>query len=87
MSAADYFKYKTTLLPVIKEAYASLSRNHDLIVIEGAGSPAEINLNEQDIVNMGWRGWLRRPCSWWPISTGAAFSRFPLRDVMLLEEE
>ena len=52
-SAAEYFRTKHTLLPVIREAYRTLDENYDIIVIEGAGSPAEINLNHQDIVNMG----------------------------------
>ena len=53
MNAADYFKYKTTLVPDIMQAFTALSDKHDIIVIEGAGSPAEINLRENDIVNMG----------------------------------
>ncbi|MCC8168816.1 MAG: cobyric acid synthase [Oscillospiraceae bacterium] len=53
MSAADYFKYKTELIPEIMRAYNSLAEEYDIIVIEGAGSPAEINLKENDIVNMG----------------------------------
>ncbi len=53
MSAAEYFKYKSTLIPEIKAAYEKLSAEYDVIVIEGAGSPAEINLKENDIVNMG----------------------------------
>ena len=53
MSASEYFKYKTELIPVIKEAFDRLSREYDIVVIEGAGSPAEINLKENDIVNMG----------------------------------
>ena len=52
-SAANYFKMKHTLLPDIRAAYDSLAEEHDIIVIEGAGSPAEINLRDQDIVNMG----------------------------------
>ena len=53
MSAADYFKMKRTLIPDILEAYNSLAAENDIIVIEGAGSPAEINLKADDIVNMG----------------------------------
>ncbi|MCI5499112.1 MAG: cobyric acid synthase [Clostridiales bacterium] len=51
--AADYFKQKKSLIPEIMAAYHSLCRENDIIVIEGAGSPAEINLKEDDIVNMG----------------------------------
>ncbi|PXV95803.1 adenosylcobyric acid synthase (glutamine-hydrolysing) [Lachnotalea glycerini] len=53
MSAVDYFKYKKKLIPDILKAYQSLSDEFDIIVIEGAGSPAEINLKSEDIVNMG----------------------------------
>lgn len=53
MSAAEYFQYKKKLVPRIMEAYESLARDNDVIVIEGAGSPAEINLKADDIVNMG----------------------------------
>ena len=53
MKAAEYFEYKKSLIPVIKEAYSSLSERFDIIVVEGAGSPAEINLKDNDIVNMG----------------------------------
>ena len=53
MSAADYFKMKRALIPDILEAYNSLAEENDIIVIEGAGSPAEINLKADDIVNMG----------------------------------
>lgn len=53
MSAKDYYPFKTQLLPRIREAYESLAAENDIIVIEGAGSPAEINLKEDDIVNMG----------------------------------
>lgn len=53
MRAADYFKYKTGLIPDIMSAFNALSERHDIIVIEGAGSPAEINLKQNDIVNMG----------------------------------
>lgn len=53
MSARDYFKYKKKLVPDIMKAYQELSDEYDIIVIEGAGSPAEINLKNDDIVNMG----------------------------------
>ncbi len=53
MAAADYFAYKRQLIPEILAAYESLASEYDVIVIEGAGSPAEINLRENDIVNMG----------------------------------
>ena len=53
MGARDYFKYKTRLIPEIKKAFRELEKIADIIVIEGAGSPAEINLRENDIVNMG----------------------------------
>ena len=53
MSAADYFAYKKELIPEILDAFESLAEENDIIVIEGAGSPAEINLRQDDIVNMG----------------------------------
>lgn len=53
MAAKDYFRYKTGLIPDIKSAFRELEKYADIIVIEGAGSPAEINLKENDIVNMG----------------------------------
>lgn len=53
MSARDYFAYKKNLIPDIKKAFKTLEEKYDIIVIEGAGSPAEINLRENDIVNMG----------------------------------
>ena len=53
MNARDYFKMKKSLLPDVKKAYDHLAQQYDIIVIEGAGSPAEINLKEDDIVNMG----------------------------------
>ena len=61
MSARDYYAYKTVLIPEIMEAYESLAAENDIIVIEGAGSPAEINLKENDIVNMGLAKMLHAP--------------------------
>ena len=53
MRAMEYFRHKKDYIPAILEAYESLSAENDVIVIEGAGSPAEINLKQGDIVNMG----------------------------------
>ena len=53
LPAMEYYRRKRDLIPAVMEAYESLAREYDIIVIEGAGSPAEINLQENDIVNMG----------------------------------
>jgi adenosylcobyric acid synthase len=53
MDAVEYFKFKGQLKEMIKEIYEKLERDCDVVVIEGAGSPAEINLKGIDIVNMG----------------------------------
>jgi len=53
MKADEYFKYKTALKPLIMDSYNQLAQERDLIILEGAGSPAEINLRQDDIVNMG----------------------------------
>ena len=52
-TAREYWGHKKALLPIIKDAFDSLAAENDIIVIEGAGSPAEINLKQDDIVNMG----------------------------------
>lgn len=52
-SARDYFHYKKKLLPIVLDAYESLAAENDILVIEGAGSPVELNLNDGDLVNMG----------------------------------
>jgi adenosylcobyric acid synthase len=51
--ARDYAKLKPELMPYVLESFAQLSREADLILAEGAGSPAEVNLREHDIANMG----------------------------------
>ena len=53
MPAKEYFRKKKALIPDILRAYDGLASEFDIIVIEGAGSPAEINLKADDIVNMG----------------------------------
>ena len=53
MRAMEYYRRKRELLPAVLEAYRSLAAEYDVLVIEGAGSPAEINLKQDDFVNMG----------------------------------
>ena len=52
MGVLDYFKKKKELWKTVTEAYDSLAADHDVMVLEGAGSPGEINLKEHDVVNM-----------------------------------
>ena len=52
ISARDYYKYTPALLKTVSEALERLRSQYDIVVIEGAGSPAEINLKDQEIVNM-----------------------------------
>ncbi|MBQ9392540.1 MAG: cobyric acid synthase [Oscillospiraceae bacterium] len=61
MSAAEYFAMKKSLIPHILRDYETLAAKNDVIVIEGAGSPAEINLKADDIVNMGLAKLVRAP--------------------------
>lgn len=53
MDAVAYHAYKNELKEMVKATFEDLASDHDLVVIEGAGSPAEINLRENDLVNMG----------------------------------
>ena len=53
MKAMEYYRRKREFVPAVLDAYNSLASEYDIIVIEGAGSPAEINLKDEDIVNMG----------------------------------
>jgi adenosylcobyric acid synthase len=51
--ARDYQAMKPRLLPAVLQSFARLRREADLVIVEGAGSPAEVNLRAQDIANMG----------------------------------
>lgn len=53
LKARDYGATKATLMPKVLESYARLAASADLVIVEGAGSPAEINLRRGDIANMG----------------------------------
>ncbi|MDQ2085508.1 cobyric acid synthase [Herbivorax sp. ANBcel31] len=53
MSAIEYHNFKPGLAKLVKNIYNELAVKNDIIILEGAGSPAEINLRDKDIVNMG----------------------------------
>ena len=87
MRAADYYQYKPQLIPDIMAAYGRLDQENDIIVIEGAGSPAEINLRENDIVNMGMAKMSRSPVLLvGDIDRGGVFAALA-GTMLLLEEE
>lgn len=52
-TARDYMSRRNRLMPCILESFGRLCDNHDLVLVEGAGSPAETNLRARDIANMG----------------------------------
>ena len=87
MSARDYFAYKHNLIPDIMEAFNGLAAENDIIVIEGAGSPAEVNLKEEDIVNMGMAKMAKAPVLLvGDIDRGGVFAQL-IGTVNLLEED
>ena len=53
LEAVDYHNYKPTAMKAVLESYQRLKAQYDWIIVEGAGSPAEINLRDRDIANMG----------------------------------
>lgn len=53
MDARQYHAYKAQAMPAVLASYARLRRAYDVVLVEGAGSPAEINLRDHDIANMG----------------------------------
>ncbi|MGB3620612.1 MAG: cobyric acid synthase [Ketobacter sp.] len=53
MSATQYHGYKTIAMEAVLDSFRRLNEQYDLVVVEGAGSPAEINLRDRDIANMG----------------------------------
>ncbi len=87
MDARKYFAFKKQLIPDILEAYHKLEENYDIIVIEGAGSPAEINLKNEDIVNMGMAKMVNAPVLIvGDIDRGGVFAQL-LGTMQLLEED
>lgn len=86
MEAREYFEFKNSLKSMIKETYDSIEKENDIVVIEGAGSPAEINLKQNDIVNMGMAEMADSPVLLIAdIDRGGVFASF-YGTVMLLEE-
>ncbi len=61
MNAREYYAFKKEAWNVVTSSYDRLSRNYDLIIMEGAGSPAEINLKDVDIVNMSAAKYAKAP--------------------------
>lgn len=87
MKAVDYFRHKKDLIPDIMKAYNELAAQHDIVVIEGAGSPAEINLKRDDIVNMGMAKLAKAPVLLTgDIDRGGVFAQL-LGTLMLLEDD
>ncbi len=54
MEAQDYHAYKRTAMQAVLDSHARLNAQYERVIVEGAGSPAEINLREGDIANMGY---------------------------------
>lgn len=87
MGAREYFSRKTDFIPDIMNAFNKLSEKADIIVMEGAGSPAEINLKNNDIVNMGMARMVDAPVVLvGDIDRGGVFAQL-LGTINLLEED
>lgn len=87
LSAYDYYKYSAELFSIMEKAFNRLSAEYDVIVIEGAGSPAEINLRETEIVNMAIARMTRSPVLLvGDIDKGGVFAQL-VGTLVLLEEE
>lgn len=87
MKARDYFEYRSKLKKMISDKYKEIESKNHIVVIEGAGSPAEINLKKNDIVNMGMAEIADAPVLLiTDIDRGGAFAAL-YGTVMLLEPE
>lgn len=87
LDSFSFKKIKSDLKPIIFEAYKNLEKDNDIVVIEGAGSPAEININEDDIANMGTAEMLDAPVILVAdIDRGGVFASI-YGTIMLLKEE
>ncbi|SKC04562.1 adenosylcobyric acid synthase (glutamine-hydrolysing) [Lachnospiraceae bacterium] len=87
MSAVDYYRRKKDFIPDIMKAFEKLDKEYDIIVLEGAGSPAEINLKADDIVNMGMAKMAGAPVLLvGDIDRGGVFAQL-IGTMMLLEDD
>ncbi|MBB6214606.1 adenosylcobyric acid synthase [Anaerosolibacter carboniphilus] len=88
MSAVEYHEFKPELAELVKKSFQQLEYEHDVVVIEGAGSPAEINLRENDIVNMGMAEMVDSPVILiGDIDRGGVFASLAGTMLLLTEEE
>lgn len=88
MGAREYFAYKKKLIPDILRSYQELERENDVIVIEGAGSPAEINLKQDELVNMGMAKMANAPVLLaGDIDRGGVFAQLAGTLMLLTDEE
>lgn len=87
MRAGEYYAMKHTLRPRVQEAFDALSSQYDIVCIEGAGSPAEINIKKDDFVNMGMAKMAKAPVLLVAdIDRGGVFASI-YGTLMLLEED
>ena len=88
MNAVEYYRRKKEYIPAIMESYYRLAQKHDVIVIEGAGSPAEINLKQDDLVNMGFAKMVDAPVLLaGDIDRGGVFAQLAGTHLLLEQEE
>ena len=88
MGRQDFIEYKQEAFGQVLAAFGRLSESYDVIVIEGAGSPVELNLNKDDIVNMGLAKAVNAPVLLVSdISRGGVFASFYGTVALLPEDE
>lgn len=87
MKAGEYYAMKHTLRPAVQQAFDTLAAKYDIVCIEGAGSPAEINIKKDDFVNMGMAKMAKAPVLLVAdIDRGGVFASI-YGTLMLLEED
>lgn len=88
LSARDYYKERAYVFPAALKSFHELEEEYDIIFIEGAGSPAEINLRDVDIVNMGFATEVDAPCILvGDIDRGGVFASLAGTMLLFTEEE